>query len=151
MQIYKQCVRPIFEYGSLSTITTSDYIISKIQRLQNKFIRLALRLPKYICTKLLYDSSGLPHVKDRLLSCDLPSPMDVNILCHHTPCLMMREVSLETWQKNIIIQDMINSENSINTTESTNTNIFKMFIVVKCRSHTKFDLRKIYEGYFQLT
>ena len=47
LQIYKQCVRPIFEYGSLSTITTSDTIISKIQRLQNKFIRLALRLPKY--------------------------------------------------------------------------------------------------------
>ena len=48
IQIYKQCVRPIFEYGSLSTITVSDNIISKIQRLQNKFIRLALRLPKYI-------------------------------------------------------------------------------------------------------
>ena len=47
IQIYKQCVRPIFEYGSLSTITASDHIISKIQRLQNKFIRLALRLPKY--------------------------------------------------------------------------------------------------------
>ena len=64
IQIYKQCVRPIFEYGSLS-----DYIISKIQRLQNKFIRLALRLPKYICSKLLHDSTGLPYVKDRLLSC----------------------------------------------------------------------------------
>ena len=69
IQIYKQCVRPIFEYGSLSTITTSDYIISKIQRLQNKFIQLALRLPKYICSKLLHDSSCLPYVKDRLLSC----------------------------------------------------------------------------------
>ena len=69
IQIYKQCVRPIFEYGSLSTITASDYIISQIQRLQNKFIRLALRLPKYICTKLLHDSTGLPYVKDRLLSC----------------------------------------------------------------------------------
>ena len=30
IQIYKQCVRPIFEYGSLSTITTSDNIIRKI-------------------------------------------------------------------------------------------------------------------------
>ena len=60
LQIYKQCVRPIFEYGSLSTITTSDTIISKIQRLQNKFIRLTLRLPKYISVKLLYDSSGFP-------------------------------------------------------------------------------------------
>ena len=69
IQIYKQCVRPIFEYGALSTISTSDNIISKIQRLQNKFIRLALRLPKYICSKLLHDSTGLPYVKDRLLSC----------------------------------------------------------------------------------
>ena len=69
IQIYKQCVRPIFEYGSLSTTTTSDHIISKIQRLQNKFIRLALRLPKYILPKLLHDSTGLPYVKDRLLTC----------------------------------------------------------------------------------
>ena len=69
IQVYKQCVRPIFEYGFISNIITSDYIISKIQWLQNKFIRLALRLPKYICSKLLHDSSGLPYVKDRLLSC----------------------------------------------------------------------------------
>ena len=69
IQIYKQCVRPIFEYGALSTITTSDNIICKIQRLQNKFIRFALRLPKYICSKLLHVSTGLPYVKDRLLSC----------------------------------------------------------------------------------
>ena len=40
IQIYKQCVRPIFEYGSVSTITASNNIISKIQWLQNKFIRL---------------------------------------------------------------------------------------------------------------
>ena len=69
IQIYKQCVQPIFEYGSLSTITVSDNIISKIQQLQNKFIRLALRLPKYILPKLLHDSTGLPYVKDRLLTC----------------------------------------------------------------------------------
>ena len=69
IQIYKQYVRPIFEYGSPSTITTSDYIISKIQRLQNKFIRLALCLPKYFCAKPLHDFSGLPYVKDRFLSC----------------------------------------------------------------------------------
>ena len=74
IQIYKQCVRPIFEYGSLWTITASDYIISKIQRLQNKFIRLVLRLPKCICSKLLHDSTGLPYVKDRLLSCATKSP-----------------------------------------------------------------------------
>ena len=69
LQIYKQCVQPIFESGFLSTTTTSDTIISKIQQLQNKHIQLALRLPEYISVKLLHDSSGLPYVKDRLLSC----------------------------------------------------------------------------------
>ena len=69
LQIYKQCLLPIFEYGSLSTITTSDTIISIIQRHWNKFIWPALRLPKYVSVKLLHDSSGLPCVKDRLLSC----------------------------------------------------------------------------------
>ena len=68
LQIYKQGVRPIFKYGSLSTITTSGTIISEIQWLQNKFIWLALPLPKYISVKLLHDSCGLPYVKDRLLS-----------------------------------------------------------------------------------
>ena len=63
IEIYKQCIGPIFEYGSLSTITTSDHIISKIQQLQNKFIYLALRLPKYICTKLLHDSTCLSYVR----------------------------------------------------------------------------------------
>ena len=35
----------------------------------DKFIWLALRLPKYISIKLLHDASGLPYVKDRPLSC----------------------------------------------------------------------------------
>ena len=90
IQIYKQCVRPIFEYGSLSTITISDNIISKIQRLQNKSIQLALRLSKYILPKLLHDSTGLPYVKDRLLTCATKSldriaqspPVEASISSH---------------------------------------------------------------------
>ena len=96
IQIYKQCISPIFEHGSLSTITASDYIISKIQRLQNKFIRLALHLPKYIYSKLLHDFTGLPYVKDRLLSCATksldrictkPSGQGVNIFQQAQSCL----------------------------------------------------------------
>ena len=33
LQIYKQCVRPIFEYGIVSTITVSETVITKIQRI----------------------------------------------------------------------------------------------------------------------
>ena len=40
LQIYKQYVRPIFEYGIVSTITISESVINKIQRVQNSFIRL---------------------------------------------------------------------------------------------------------------
>ena len=31
LQIYKQCVRPIFEYGIVSTITVSETVITKIK------------------------------------------------------------------------------------------------------------------------
>ena len=59
LQIYKQCVRPIFEYGIVSTITVSETVITKIQRVQNSFIRLALRLPKYVSARLLHEALRL--------------------------------------------------------------------------------------------
>ena len=63
LQIYKQIVRPIFEYGIVSTITVSKTVITKIQRVQNSFIRLALRLPMYVSSRLLHEASGLPYCK----------------------------------------------------------------------------------------
>ena len=62
LQIYKQCVRPIFEYGIVSTITLLETVITKIQRVQNSFIRLALCLPKYVSARLLHEASGLPYM-----------------------------------------------------------------------------------------
>ena len=67
-QIYKQCVRPIFEYGIVSTITVSETVITKIQKIQNSFIRLALRLPKYVSARLLHEASRLPYVRERLIT-----------------------------------------------------------------------------------
>ena len=68
LQIYKQCVRPIFEYGIVSTTTASETVITKIQRVQNSFIRLVLRLPKYVSPHLLHEASGLPYVRERLIT-----------------------------------------------------------------------------------
>ena len=68
LQIYKQCVRPIFKYGIVYTITVSETVITKIQRVQNSFIRLALRLPKYVLAPLLHQASGLPYVRERLIT-----------------------------------------------------------------------------------
>ena len=43
LQIYKQCVRSILEYGIVfvSIITVSESVINKLQRFQNLFIRLS--------------------------------------------------------------------------------------------------------------
>ena len=65
LQIYQQCVRPIFEYGIVSTITVSETVITKIQRVQNSFIRLALHLPKYVSASLLHEASGFPYIRER--------------------------------------------------------------------------------------
>ena len=68
LQIYKQCVRPIFEYGIVCTITVSESVINKIQRVQNSFIRLALRLPKYVSAHIIHEASGLPYVRERFIT-----------------------------------------------------------------------------------
>ena len=68
LQIYRQCVRPIFEYGIVSTITVWESIINKIQRVQNFLIRLALRLPKFLSACLFHEASGLPYVRERLIT-----------------------------------------------------------------------------------
>ena len=64
LQIYKQCARPVFEYVIVSTITVSESVINKMRRVQNSFIRLAIRLPKYVSVCLIHEASGLPYVRD---------------------------------------------------------------------------------------
>ena len=86
LQIYKQCVRPIFEYGIVSTITVSETVITKIQRVQNSFIRLSLCLPKYVSARLLHEASGLPYVRERLITVGQNhlARMHANPLVEHT-------------------------------------------------------------------
>ena len=68
LQIYKQSVRPIFECGIVSSITVLESVINKIQRVQNTFIRLALRFPKYVSARLSHEASGLSYVIERLIT-----------------------------------------------------------------------------------
>ena len=86
LHIYKQCIRPIFEYGMVSTITVSESVIKKIQRVQNYFIRLALRLPKYVPARLIHETSGLPYVRERLITAGQNhlARMHANPLVEHT-------------------------------------------------------------------
>ena len=66
IKLYKTFVRPLFEYGCVATISTNQSNIQKIQRVQNEFIRVCLKLPKYISTKILHEASGLEMVIKRL-------------------------------------------------------------------------------------
>ena len=93
LQIYKQRVRPIFEYGIVSTITES--VMNKIQRVQNSFIRLALRLPKYMSARLIHEASGLPYIRER----DSSQWAKITLLgCMHTPSLSIQSAQLgPTW------------------------------------------------------
>ena len=86
LQIYKQCVRPIFEYGVVYSITVLETVITKIQRVQNSFIKLALRLPKYVSVRLLHEASGLPYVRERLIAVSQNHlvRMHANPLVEHT-------------------------------------------------------------------
>ena len=68
LQIYKHCVRPKVEYGIISAIIVSESVINKIQRVQNSFIRLALRLLKHVSSRLIHEASGLPYVRERIIS-----------------------------------------------------------------------------------
>ena len=81
-----QCVRSIFEYGIFSTITVSESVINQIQRVQNSFIRLELHLPKYVSVGLLHEASGLPYVRERLITVGQNhlARMHANSLVEHT-------------------------------------------------------------------
>ena len=42
--------------------------ITALQRSQNEFLRLSMRLPSYLRTDLLHESAGLETISDRLTS-----------------------------------------------------------------------------------
>ena len=86
LQIYKQCVRPVFEYGIVCTITVPESVINKVQRVQDSFIRLALHLPKYVSARLLHEATGLLYVRERLITVDQNhlARMYANPLVEHT-------------------------------------------------------------------
>ena len=67
IRLYKVYIRSIFEYGSVSFLHCPDSLLEMMQRVQNKAIRVCLRLPRYVSLKLLHESSCLPTIKERLV------------------------------------------------------------------------------------
>ena len=98
LQIYKQCVRLIFEYGIVFTIPVSESVIKKIQRVQNSFIRQALHLPTYVSARLIHEASRLPYVRERLITVGQNhlARMHANPLLEHTISSARANI---TWDK----------------------------------------------------
>ena len=64
IRLYKIYVRPVFEYGSIAFLPADT---RRLQQLQNEFIRLSLKLPRYIRTSLIHEAAGLEMVEERLI------------------------------------------------------------------------------------
>ena len=66
LRLYKVYIRSIFEYGCVAFLHIPDATLGVLQKIQNKALRICLRLPKYVSLKLLHDSACLLTVKERL-------------------------------------------------------------------------------------
>ena len=67
INLYKMYIRPLFEYGSIAFLTSSNTNINKLQKLQNSAIRSACYLPTYINKKILHSVAQIPTLSQRLL------------------------------------------------------------------------------------
>jgi len=65
IRLYKIYIRSIFEYGSVSFLHCPDSTLEVMQRIQNRAIRICLRLPRYVSIKILHESSCLATIKER--------------------------------------------------------------------------------------
>ena len=67
LRLYKIYIRSIFEYGSVSFLHCPESRFDILQKIQNRAIRICLRLPGYISVRLLHESACLPTVRERLI------------------------------------------------------------------------------------
>ena len=65
IRLYKTYVRPLFEYGSISFLPEG---IKRFQKIQNEFIRVSLRLPRYLSTDVIHNAAGLQPLDARIHS-----------------------------------------------------------------------------------
>ena len=66
LRLYKVYIRSIFEYGCIAFLHVADSTLEILQKVQNKAIRIALRLHRYVSLKVLHENACLPTVKERL-------------------------------------------------------------------------------------
>ena len=68
MQLYKQYVRPVLEYGAKALLSVLKTTLEKIQLVQNKAIKIAYRLPWCTSTRKIHELAEIEPIKTRLKS-----------------------------------------------------------------------------------
>ena len=66
VRIYKGFVRPLFDYNHIPLLTISAGLMQKLQVLQNKCLRVCLRLPVFTRVASLHGLAGVPMLSLRL-------------------------------------------------------------------------------------
>ena len=68
MQLYKQYVRPVLEYGAIALLSAPNTTLEKIQLVQNKAIKIAYRLPWCTSTRKIHQLAEIEPIKNRFQS-----------------------------------------------------------------------------------
>lgn len=67
VNVYKSIIAPHFDFCSSLLLQTSQHCLNKLQRLQNRAIRVILRCSRYSNTEMMYEALHLMNVRQRLV------------------------------------------------------------------------------------
>ena len=101
LRLYKVYIRSIFEYGSVCFVHCPDATLDTLQKIQNKAIRICLRLPQYVSLGLLHKSACLPMLKDRLCQLGLKMVARMN---DNNPLIRGLVLEKEGYNRQVISQ-----------------------------------------------
>ena len=65
-QLYNSNIRSIFEYSSVCIISSANTHIQKLQVIQNKAMRIILKVPAYVSIATMNDAANQKNVREHL-------------------------------------------------------------------------------------
>ena len=66
MRIYKTYVRPVLEYGAIVILSAAQVHLEKLQKVQNKALRIAFRKPIHTQITDLHETAGIEPIREWL-------------------------------------------------------------------------------------
>lgn len=100
INMYKSLIRPIIEYANFPFISASDNITTRLQKIQNKIIRLCLSSDMYDSTETIHERAKIDYIKPRLIKLSANYIKNIINNKHNIPILEM-----------LIQQEQIDCEN----------------------------------------